>query len=318
MNINQDAIDKMYMRRCLQLAKQGRALAKPNPMVGAVLVCGNRIIGEGYHIKYGEAHAEVNAFAAVRQQDEHLLPESTLYVSLEPCSHYGKTPPCADLIVEKRVKRVVCGCIDVFAKVQGRGIDKLRKAGIEVTVGVLEEECKLLNRQFNVFNTLHRPYILLKWAQTANGFIDDNGRAIALSSPFTKMLVHKLRSEYDAILVGRVTDEREHPQLNVREWSGPSPLRLVLHHGISLPELLDDLYQRNLQSLMVEGGATTLQSFINANLWDEIRIETAPVTVAQGTPAPRVPQDSALIHQCVYGGNIIDTFYRAAKNECTL
>lgn len=313
MNINQDAIDKMYMHRCLQLAKQGRALAKPNPMVGAVLVCGNRIIGEGYHIKYGEAHAEVNAFAAVRQQDEHLLPESTLYVSLEPCSHYGKTPPCADLIVEKRVKRVVCGCIDVFAKVQGRGIDKLRKAGIQVTVGVLEEECKQLNRQFNVFNTLHRPYILLKWAQTANGFIDDNGRAIALSSPFTKMLVHKLRSEYDAILVGRVTHEREHPQLNVREWSGPSPLRLVLHHGISLPELLDDLYQRNLQSLMVEGGATTLQSFINANLWDEIRIETTPVTVAQGTPAPRVPQDVELIAHEIHRKYIVETFYKHLK-----
>lgn len=313
MNINQDAIDKMYMHRCLQLAKQGRALAKPNPMVGAVLVCGNRIIGEGYHIKYGEAHAEVNAFAAVRQQDEHLLPESTLYVSLEPCSHYGKTPPCADLIVEKRVKRVVCGCIDVFAKVQGRGIDKLRKAGIEVTVGVLEEECKQLNRQFNVFNTLHRPYILLKWAQTANGFIDDNGRAIALSSPFTKMLVHKLRSEYDAILVGRITNEREHPQLNVREWSGPSPLRLVLHHGISLPELLDDLYQRNLQSLMVEGGATTLQSFINANLWDEIRIETAPVTVAQGTPAPRVPQGVELIAHEIHREYIVETFYKHLK-----
>lgn len=313
MNINQDAIDKMYMHRCLQLAKQGRALAKPNPMVGAVLVCGNRIIGEGYHIKYGEAHAEVNAFAAVRQQDEHLLPESTLYVSLEPCSHYGKTPPCADLIVEKRVKRVVCGCIDVFAKVQGRGIDKLRKAGIEVTVGVLEEECKQLNRQFNVFNTLHRPYILLKWAQTANGFIDDNGRAIALSSPFTKMLVHKLRSEYDAILVGRVTDEREHPQLNMREWSGPSPLRLVLHHGISLPELLDDLYQRNLQSLLVEGGATTLQSFINANLWDEIRIETAPVTVTNGTPAPRVPQGVELIAHEIHRKYIVETFYKHLK-----
>lgn len=310
MNINQDAIDKMYMHRCLQLARQGRALAKPNPMVGAVLVCGDRIIGEGYHIKYGEAHAEVNAFAAVRQQDEHLLPESTLYVSLEPCCHYGKTPPCADLIVEKRVKRVVCGCIDVFAKVRGRGIDKLRKAGIEVTVGVLEEECKQLNRQFNVFNTLHRPYILLKWAQTANGFIDDNGRAIALSSPFTKMLVHKLRSEYDAILVGRVTDEREHPQLNVREWSGPSPLRLVLHHGISLPELLDDLYQRNLQSLMVEGGATTLQSFINANLWDEIRIETAPITVAQGTPAPRVPQDVELVTHEIHCEYMVETFYK--------
>lgn len=310
MNINQDAIDKMYMRRCLQLARQGRALAKPNPMVGAVLVCGDRIIGEGYHIKYGEAHAEVNAFAAVRQQDEHLLPESTLYVSLEPCCHYGKTPPCADLIVEKRIKRVVCGCIDVFAKVQGRGIDKLRKAGIEVTVGVLEEECKLLNRLFNVFNTLHRPYILLKWAQTANGFIDDNGRAIALSSPFTKMLVHKLRSEYDAILVGRITDEREHPQLNVREWSGPSPLRLVLHHGISLPELLDDLYQRNLQSLLVEGGATTLQSFINANLWDEIRIETAPVTVAQGTPAPRVPQGVELVTHEIHCEYMVETFYK--------
>ena len=231
--LSQQEIDEMFMRRCLQLAKNGRQNAKPNPMVGAVIVSSEgRIIGEGYHVRCGEGHAEVNAFASVKPEDEHLLKDATIYVSLEPCSHYGKTPPCADLIVRKGVKRCVCGCVDPFAKVQGRGIQKIREAGIEVTVGVLEAECLELNKRFITFNTHQRPYIILKWAQTANGFLDNNFQGMAISTPFTKMLSHKLRAENDAILVGRITDERDHSQLNVRDWSGKDPMRLVIdrHH----------------------------------------------------------------------------------------
>lgn len=221
--------DERYMCRCIQLARNGQQNAKPNPMVGAVIVSADgRIIGEGYHVRCGEGHAEVNAFASVRPEDEELLREATMYVSLEPCSHYGKTPPCADLIIKKGVRRVVVGCIDEFAEVQGRGIQKLRDAGIDVTVGVLEEECRALNRRFFTYHRLRRPYIILKWAQTANGFIDDNGKALQISSPYTQMLSHKLRAEEDAILVGRVTNEREHPQLTVRHWCGPDPKRLVV------------------------------------------------------------------------------------------
>lgn len=308
--MNQEELDKMYMRRCLQLAKQGRALAKPNPMVGAVIVYQGRILGEGYHVRCGQAHAEVNAFASVRPADEPLLPQSTLYVSLEPCCHTGKTPPCADLIIRKQVKRVVCGCIDPFAQVHGRGVQKLRDEGIDVTVGVLGEECRALNRQFNVYNTLERPYILLKWAQTINGFLDADGKALALSTPFTQMLVHRLRAQYDAILVGRVTAEREHPRLTVREWSGPDPLRLVLHGGITLPRLLVDLHQQHVQSLMVEGGAKTLQSFIDAGLWDEIRVETSRLLVSEGTKAPVLPASLILRNREVYDDNVVDTFGR--------
>lgn len=308
--MNQEELDKMYMRRCLQLARQGRALAKPNPMVGAVIVYQGRILGEGYHVRCGQAHAEVNAFASVRPADEPLLPQSTLYVSLEPCCHTGKTPPCADLIIRKQVKRVVCGCIDPFAQVHGRGVQKLRDAGIDVTVGVLGDECRALNRQFNVYNTLERPYILLKWAQTINGLLDADGNALALSTPFTQMLVHRLRAQYDAILVGRVTDEREHPRLTVREWSGPDPLRLVLHGGITLPRLMADLHQQHVQSLMVEGGAKTLQSFIDAGLWDEIRVETSGMLVSKGTKAPVLPEGLILRNREVYDGNVVDTFGR--------
>lgn len=308
--MNQEELDKMYMRRCLQLAKQGRALAKPNPMVGAVIVYQGRILGEGYHVRCGQAHAEVNAFASVRPADEPLLSQSTLYVSLEPCCHTGKTPPCADLIIRKHVKRVVCGCIDPFAQVHGRGVHKLRDAGIDVTVGVLGDECRVLNRQFNVYNMLERPYILLKWAQTINGFLDANGKALALSTPFTQMLVHRLRAQYDAILVGRVTDEREHPRLTVREWSGPNPLRLVLRDGITLPQLMVDLHQQHVQSLMVEGGAKTLQSFIDAGLWDEIRVETSGLLVSEGTKAPVLPASLILRNREVYDGNVVDTFGR--------
>lgn len=303
--------DEQYMRRCLQLARCGRQNAKPNPMVGAVLVCEGRIIGEGYHVRCGEGHAEVNCFASVRPEDERLLPESTLYVSLEPCSHWGKTPPCADLIVRKHVSRVVVGCIDPFAKVQGRGIEKLRQAGIEVTVGVLEAECRELNRAFMTVNTLSRPYIILKWAQTLNGFIDDHGRALKLSSPFTQTLVHKLRAEVDAILVGRITDEREHPQLNVRLWTGPNPRRIVLGGGLTPQSVVDQLQADHCQSLLVEGGRQTLQSFLDAGLWDEIRVETAPMVVSAGTPAPQLPSALRLVSQQSYDGRRIVTVRRA-------
>ena len=324
---SQQEIDEHFMRRCLQLAKNGRQNAKPNPMVGAVIVSEDgRILGEGYHVRCGEGHAEVNAFASVKPEDEHLLAGATIYVSLEPCSHYGKTPPCADLIVRKRVKRCVCGCVDPFAKVQGRGIQKIREAGIEVTVGVLESECLELNKRFITYNTHQRPYIILKWAQTANGFLDNEGKGMAVSSAFTKMLSHKLRAENDAILVGRVTDERDHSQLNVRDWYGKNPVRLVIdrHHpcfeGLDfskgseavLRQIMSFLYINKVQSLIVEGGAITHQSFLDAGLWDEIRIEKATSKfVKTGTEAPRLPHDVKPISHEEYDDNVIDTYERA-------
>lgn len=324
---SQQEIDEHFMRRCLQLAKNGRQNAKPNPMVGAVIVSEDgRILGEGYHVRCGEGHAEVNAFASVKPEDEHLLAGATIYVSLEPCSHYGKTPPCADLIVSKRVKRCVCGCVDPFAKVQGRGIQKIREAGIEVTVGVLESECLELNKRFITYNTHQRPYIILKWAQTANGFLDNEGKGMAVSSAFTKMLSHKLRAENDAILVGRVTDERDHSQLNVRDWYGKNPVRLVIdrHHpcfdGLDfskgneavLRQIMSFLYINKVQSLIVEGGAITHQSFLDAGLWDEIRIETATAKfVKTGTEAPRLPHGVKPISHEEYDDNVIDIYERA-------
>ena len=302
-------IDEKFMRRCIQLAKNGRQNAKPNPMVGAVIVHNGRIIGEGYHVRCGQAHAEVNAFASVKAEDEALLPESTIYVSLEPCSHYGKTPPCADLIIKKGVRRVVVGCIDEFAEVQGRGIKKIREAGIEVEVGVLEEECKALNRRFFTFHREKRPYIILKWAQTANGFIDDHHKPVKISTDFTKMLSHKLRAEEDAILVGRITDEREHPQLNVREWCGPDPKRLVIDR--THPLNIDSLYAQNIQSLIVEGGAETLRTFLIQGLWDEIRVETnTTLTVTDGTRAPIVPANAVVVSSKTFGSNSIVIFRR--------
>ena len=299
--------DEKFMRRCIQLAKNGRQNAKPNPMVGAVIVHNNRIIGEGYHVRCGQGHAEVNAFVSISAADEALLPESTLYVSLEPCSHYGKTPPCADLIIEKGVGRVVVGCIDEFAEVQGRGIRKLREAGIEVKVGVLEDECKALNRRFFTFHREKRPYIILKWAQTANGFIDDHYQPTQISNNFTKMLAHKLRAEEDAILVGRVTDERERPRLNVREWTGPDPKRLVIDHAHPLN--LESLHAHNIQSLIVEGGAETLRSFLVQGLWDEIRVETnTQMTVSDGTRAPQIPANAIVTSTVNYDTQRITIF----------
>lgn len=313
--------DEIFMRRCLQLARGAMQNAKPNPMVGAVITHRGRIIGEGYHVRCGEGHAEVNAFASVRAGDEPLLREATLYVSLEPCSHYGKTPPCADLIIRKGVKRVVVGCVDPFAKVHGNGIRKLRGAGIDVTVGVLEDECRELNKRFFTFHTRKRPYILLKWCQTANGFIDDGFRPTMISTPFTQMLSHKLRAEYDAILVGRVTAERDNPRLNVRLWAGRDPLRLVIDRnrpcfpgidfGGDVPrQIAQKLYEAGRQSLIVEGGAATLRSFIQSGMWDEIRRETSCRCVAGGTEAPSLPAATRLVRRDVYGDNVIEYFER--------
>lgn len=231
--------DEKYIARCIQLAKNGLCNAAPNPMVGAVIVHNDTIIGEGYHIRCGEAHAEVNAVRSVK--DESLLKESTIYVSLEPCSHHGKTPPCADLIINKGIPRVVVGCQDPFSLVAGRGIAKLREAGIEVKVGVLEEECRQLIRRFVTFNTLRRPFITLKWAESADGFIDlhrTKGHPYIFSSPLSSMLVHKRRAEHSAILVGRRTALLDNPSLTTRNWFGKNPVRMVIDKDLTLPKHL--------------------------------------------------------------------------------
>lgn len=291
---NVSITDEIYMRRCIQLAKNGRKNAQPNPMVGAVIVYNGKIIGEGYHVCCGEGHAEVNACASVRKEDEHLLKESTIYVSLEPCSHYGKTPPCADLLVSKGFKRCVIGCKDPFAKVQGRGIQKLKDAGIEVTVGVLEEECKALNKCFMTFHAQQRPFVTLKWAESADGFIDGH-----ISNAYTQMICHKRRAEHQAILVGRKTFEIDHPSLNVREWVGKSPKRYVVSsQPLTLPEgyhliqstgvenILNKLYEDGIQTLLVEGGADVLQSFIDSGKWDECYVEKGTMNINGKVKAP--------------------------------
>lgn len=286
--------DELYMKRCIQLAKNGRMNAQPNPMVGAVIVYNGNTIGEGYHVRCGEGHAEVNACASVKPEDEHLLKESTIYVSLEPCSHYGKTPPCADLLISKGFKRCVIGCQDPFAKVQGRGIQKLRETGIEVTVGVLEEECKALNKCFMTFHGKQRPFVTLKWAESADGFIDGH-----ISNAYTQMLCHKRRAEHQAILIGRKTFEIDQPSLNVREWIGKSPKRYVAssqpltlpagYHLIqsnSVDNILHQLYEDGIQTVLVEGGADLLQSFINSGQWDECYVEKGTVILNGKVKAP--------------------------------
>jgi len=343
--------DIKYMRRCIQLARCGEAGAAPNPMVGAVVVCDGRIIGEGYHRRCGGPHAEVNAIASVREK--HLLSRSTIYVSLEPCAHYGKTPPCADLIIRSGIPRVVIGCRDSFAKVNGLGIKKLQDAGCEVVVGVLEEECLELNRRFFTFHQKHRPWILLKWAQSKDGYISplpapplgeclrdeevcslntppkgEQEGAVFFSNALTQTLVHRLRARSGAILVGTNTALADNPSLTTRYWSGPNPLRLTIDRHGSLPptlhlldgstptvvykqetieEILADLYGRGIQSLMVEGGAKLLQSFIEAGLWDEVRIETAPFCLGQGIKAPSL-QKEHLQSQQNYSGHIIQLY----------
>lgn len=320
--------EEKYMRRCIELAKNGLCNVAPNPMVGAVIVCDGKIIGEGFHIHCGQAHAEVNAINSVK--NESLLKQSTIYVSLEPCSHYGKTPPCADLIIKKQIPRIVIGCQDPFSKVSGRGIQKLLDAGRTVTVGVLEKECRYLIDRFIVFNTQTRPFITLKWAESEDHFIDKErigGNPFILSSPLTSMLVHKKRAEVDAILIGRRTALLDNPLLNVRNWYGKNPIRVVLDKELSLPrslhlfdgdistivftatrqsnkknityikidftqnilpQIMRELYQQKIQSLLVEGGSHLLQSFIDNDLWDEAYIEKCPQNIINGVKAPKI------------------------------
>ena len=334
-------IDEKYMRRCIELARNGLCTTPPNPMVGAVIVHEGRIIGEGYHVRCGEGHAEVNAIRSVK--DESLLKRSTIYVSLEPCSHYGKTPPCADLIIRKGIPRVVVGCSDPFPLVSGRGIRKLREAGIDVTVGVLEEECKSLNARFMTFNLLHRPYVTLKWAESADGFLDkqrEGGAPVLFSNPLTSLFVHKLRAEHQAILVGRRTALLDNPSLTVRHWYGRNPLRIVIDRDLSLPsglnlfdnkvptwvftgkvhasannlsfvtldfkkelvpQMLQALYERKVQSLLVEGGRMLLQSFLDAGLWDEAWVEHAGKVLGTGVESPLIPAGNESTTE-VYGG----------------
>ena len=319
-------MDERYMRRALQLAALGAGHTSPNPMVGAVIVGpGGSIIGEGWHQRCGQAHAEVNAVASVK--DTSLLRDSTIYVTLEPCSHYGKTPPCARLLIERGIPRVVVGCLDPFVKVQGRGVAMLREAGVEVTVGVLEQECRELNRRFMTAHTLGRPWVQLKWAQTADGFIalppEDGENPLRMSTPVTMRLMHRQRSLCDAIVVGAATARIDNPSLTTRYWPGKSPLRVVLSRGLSAPAGLNlftdglptivyngikddaagalqcvkldtddpsswlrDLYRRGITSVMVEGGARVLNHLIDAGAWDEARIQTSPRIVGRGVLAP--------------------------------
>lgn len=326
--------DEKYLLRCLELAKNGLGNVAPNPMVGCVIVFDGKIIGEGYHQEYGKAHAEVNAIHSVK--DKSLLKRSTLYVNLEPCAHFGKTPPCANLIVEHHIPRVVIGCVDSFSEVSGKGIEKLKNAGIDVSVGVLEKESLELNKRFFTFHNKKRPYIILKWAETKDGFIDveriteiagqtNNEVDNWITSPLSKQLVHKWRSEESAIMVGTNTALNDNPQLNVREWKGKNPTRVVVDLHDRLPqnlyvfdksvptlvfsltkqeqennltfvkindsknliqEVLNELYKRNIQSIIIEGGATLLQSFIDQNLWDEARVFVGNNYFKKGLNAP--------------------------------
>lgn len=337
--------DEKYMRRCLQLAQCGKCHAAPNPMVGAVIVANGRIIGEGYHIRCGEAHAEVNAINSVNPKDKPLLSQASIYVSLEPCSHYGKTPPCADLIIKCGIPRVVVGCVDPFSEVAGRGIQKLRDAGINVTVGVLEQECLALNHRFITNHTKKRPYVILKWAQSIDGFIDhvrtsSEEPPVTFSNAHTSMLVHQQRAGVQAIMVGSRTALLDNPSLTVRHWPGESPIRIVIDRELrlpttlhlfdgqvqtlvftththtpelkgveyvtidkshaTLPQVMSELYNRRIQSLMVEGGSALLQHFIDTDLWDEIHIETAPITLQEGVSAPILP-DNLNKESCLIG-----------------
>jgi diaminohydroxyphosphoribosylaminopyrimidine deaminase/5-amino-6-(5-phosphoribosylamino)uracil reductase len=328
MNQSTMTYELKYMQRCLQLARYGGGYVAPNPMVGAVVVCNDRIIGEGYHHHFGEAHAEINAIHSVVNSE--LLEKSVLYVNLEPCAHFGKTPPCADFIVESGIPRVVIGMLDPNPKVSGRGVEILQNAGIQVIVGIMEKECRDLNKRFFIFQEQQRPYILLKWAQTQDGFIDrirtDNSEPpLQISNPVTKQLTHKMRSENQAILVGVNTVLLDNPSLTVREWTGKSPDRIAIdrqgripadytimdgsvktiiftekehenRHNLEfikikfdenvLQNILKSLFEQNIHSVMVEGGAGILNIFIESGKWDEANVEVSPLKIGEGVKAP--------------------------------
>lgn len=314
------------MQRCIELARKGAGFVAPNPMVGAVLVYKDRIIGEGYHQQYGQAHAEVNCINAVKEDDKEYISRSVMYVSLEPCTHFGKTPPCADLIIQHKIPKVIIGCRDPFKEVDGKGIEKLKEAGIDVQTGILEKECRELNKRFFTFYTQHRPYIILKWAQTADRKIANGTERLLISNELSNRLVHKWRSEEAAILVGTNTALADDPSLTTRLWNGPSPVRLVIDMSLRLPsslkvfnqetriivfntikheeddnmlyyqvtedvslvhQVLNALYQLKIQSVLIEGGARLLQSFMDEGMWDEIRMITnRQLTVGSGLAAP--------------------------------
>lgn len=319
---------ELYMHRALQLARQGGGHTSPNPMVGAVVVHDGVIIGEGFHRCCGKAHAEVNAIASVH--DQSLLSESTIYVTLEPCSHYGKTPPCAKLLIEKGIKRAVVGTLDPFEKVRGRGVAMLREAGIDVVVGVLERECRELNRRFFTAHTKGIPWVMLKWAQSRDGYLADENGSVQFSTPLTQRLMHRERSMVDAIVVGANTVKIDNPSLTVRHWSGTSPLRVVLDRKLSMPSnchllndggntliynekkdsieenvewvkldtsepqsWLRDLYRRGITSVMVEGGANVLQQMLDTEIWNEMRVEIATDSLGGGIKAPVVDLGAA-------------------------
>lgn len=330
-------MDEIYMQRCISLASKGIGNVAPNPMVGSVVVCEGKIIGEGYHVVYGKSHAEVNAINSVK--DKSLLSKSTLYVSLEPCSHFGKTPPCADFIIQNKIPKVVVGCRDNNSSIAIKGIEKLKEAGVEVTYGILEEECKKLNKRFFTFHEQKRPYIILKWAQTLDNYIDilrnpNNERSpIWISSEETQILTHKWRTEEQAIIVGTNTAKNDNPKLTSREWKGKNPLRIVIDEHLEIPQdshlydqsaptifisrhfkesklnieylemdfskdivqqIIQILYQREIQSLVVEGGKYLIESFMKHNLWDEARVLVGNKIFEHGVMSP---------HLC---GNIIE------------
>lgn len=325
--------NETYMKRCLDLAVKGLGQVAPNPMVGCVIVYDDEIIGEGYHEQYGQAHAEVNAINSVK--DKELLKKSTLYVNLEPCSHFGKTPPCADLIIENKIPYVVIGSIDTNSLVSGKGIEKLTKAGIDVKIGVLEAECKSLNKRFFTYHEKKRPYIILKWAQTSDGFIDakrneeNTSKPIQISNSDSKKLLHLWRSQEQAIIIGTNTALLDNPQLTVREVKGKNPLRITIDKWLRIPkhfnlfdkstptliftsvdepsqknlefvkidfekpiipQVLEELYERNIQSLLVEGGELLLKSFIDEGFWDSARVFVSDKELKKGVEAPIMNQ----------------------------
>ncbi|MCD6347362.1 MAG: bifunctional diaminohydroxyphosphoribosylaminopyrimidine deaminase/5-amino-6-(5-phosphoribosylamino)uracil reductase RibD [Bacteroidales bacterium] len=324
--------DTMYMHRCLQLAGMALGQTAPNPMVGAVVVWNDQVIGEGYHQRAGEPHAEVEAVLSVK--DKSRLSESTLYVNLEPCNHYGKTPPCTDLILANNIPRLVVAQVDPNPLVAGQGLQRLRDHNVEVVEGVLEKEALELNRRFNTYHTLKRPYIILKWAKTRDGFIDtlrdedQPANPAWITDEYCRTLVHKWRTEESAIIVGTRTAKMDNPQLNIRVWTGEAPIRLVIDRNNILPDnlhlfdqsqetwvftekdiaskhnikyiklnpesnnldqIMNILYDREIQSLIVEGGSELLNSFIKQNLWDEARVFTGNTNFEQGVPAPKFP-----------------------------
>jgi diaminohydroxyphosphoribosylaminopyrimidine deaminase/5-amino-6-(5-phosphoribosylamino)uracil reductase len=317
---------EVFMSRCLDLAVKAMGSVFPNPMVGTVLVHEGRILAEGYHEHYGTAHAEANCLNNVKEADKELIKDATIYVNLEPCAHHGKTPPCADLIIAHGVRRVVTGSDDPNPLVAGRGIQKLRDAGIEVIEHIMKKECDFLNRRFMTFYTKQRPYIILKWAQSRDGFFaPDGNKQFWLTNEESKQLVHRWRTEEDAILVGTNTVLIDNPQLTARHWDGRNPVRILIDRDLKVPadsqifddeamtivynaikegleygiiyvklgfygslphHIASDLYDRKIQSVIIEGGANTLSHFISAGLWDEARIFTSPAILGSGIIAP--------------------------------